>query len=269
MPGNQKRRQQALQRQAAKRKQKQQALRRQQQGTPTSPRGMVRRAAHWPIYECLISRDWQSTDNITQIVVARGSPEGHIAAGVFLVDLACLGVKDAFAHVFDSITAYDELRESIKSQQPLVRADLDLVAKVIREALAFARRFGFSPHPDYYSAAPLLEGANPDAATTSVPQGKDGKPFFVAGPHDNVPRILAQLAKSAGPGNFDSVVPLDMPPDVFDGEEEDDDADEEDEQDEDELGDDEEGVQAGSEAGESAPPRPPIWSRLLPVDRKS
>src|SRR5436190_15704952 len=134
MPRNQKRRQQTLQRQAAKRKQRQQALRQQQQGAPSSPRGLVRRAAHWPVHECLISRDWQSTETITQIIVARRSPEGQIAAGVFLVDLACLGIKDAFAHAFDSFTHYDGLRQTIMSQQPLVRADLNLVAKVIREA---------------------------------------------------------------------------------------------------------------------------------------
>jgi hypothetical protein len=32
--------------------------------------------------------------------------------------------------------------------------------------------------------------------------GKDGKPFFVAGPDDNVGRIMRQLEKTAGPGNF-------------------------------------------------------------------
>ncbi len=39
--------------------------------------------------------------------------------------------------------------------------------------------------------------------------GKNGKPFFVAGPHDNVARILKQLEKTAGPGNYDYFAPLD------------------------------------------------------------
>src|SRR5207247_7615066 len=108
-----------------------------------------------------------------------------------------------------------------------------MVAKVIREGIAYARRLGFSPHADYYTAAPLLEGADPDAVTTPVPLGKDGKPFYVAGPHDNVPRILAQLAKAAGPGAFDSVVPLAMPPDLADELDEDEEDDEEDEEEED------------------------------------
>jgi len=39
--------------------------------------------------------------------------------------------------------------------------------------------------------------------------GKNGKPFFIAGPHDNAARILKQLEKTAGPGNYDYLVPLD------------------------------------------------------------
>ncbi len=270
MPRNEKRRQQALQRKAARRKQKQQALRRQQQGVPSSPRGIVRRAAHWPVYECLITRNWQQTEQITQAIVARRSPDGEIAAGVFLIDLACLGVKNAFASVFDTLAEYDELRQGIESNQKMVRADLNLVAKVIREALAYARRLGFSPHPDYYLAAPLLEGADPDAVSTPVPVGKDGKPFFVAGPHDNVPRIMAQLAKAVGPGNFDILAPIDLSADYLEEDEEDED--DEDWGDED-GGAEEDTAEKGQDGREGEGPqtndvqRSPIWARLLPFRR--
>jgi hypothetical protein len=264
VPRNEKRRQQALQRQAAKRKQKQQALRRQQQGAPSSPRGIVRRAAHWPVYECLITRDWQQTEQITQAIVARRSPNGEIAAGVFLIDLACLGVKNAFASAFETLAEYDELRQGTQSTQKMVRADLNLVAKVIREALAYARRLGFSPHPDYYMAAPLLEGADPDAVDTPVPLGKDGKPFFVAGPHDNVPRIMAQLAKAVGPGNFDVVAPIDLSPDLL---EEDEDWEDEDDNGEEDAEEEEEEGGEGEEPQTGDVQRSPIWARLLPFKR--
>jgi hypothetical protein len=38
--------------------------------------------------------------------------------------------------------------------------------------------------------------------------GKDGKPFFISGPYDNVERIIKQLDKTAGPGNYDVVINL-------------------------------------------------------------
>ena len=92
---------------------------------------------------------------------------------------------------------------------------LDLAAKVIREGVAYARRFGLKPDRDYYEAASLLEGADPDACDVHVPLGRDGKPFFVAGPYDNAQRIVAQLTRTAGAGNFDFVVPVGMPDDFL------------------------------------------------------
>jgi hypothetical protein len=205
--------QQALQRKAARRKEKQQVARREQQVALASPRHVtqvVRQAAGWPVYECLISRDWQrdGADSLVQIIVGRRSPAGQIAAGVFLVDLGCLGVKNAFARLFDSPAGFADLVAMIASEQPLARTSLNLAARVVREAISYAHGLGFSPHPDYHAAAPLLEGADPDADPTPVPLGKDGKPFFVAGPHDNVPRIMARLTRAVGPDGFHYLVPL-------------------------------------------------------------
>lgn len=38
--------------------------------------------------------------------------------------------------------------------------------------------------------------------------GRNGKPFFIAGPNDNVARVLRQLEKTAGVGNFDFLAPM-------------------------------------------------------------
>ena len=92
----------------------------------------------------------------------------------------------------------------------MVKADLNLAARILREGIEYARGLGFKPNPDYYEAASLLEGADPDAVSTRIPLGKDGKPFFVAGPFDNVPRIIARLEKAVGPGNYNYIVPVDL-----------------------------------------------------------
>lgn len=207
MPRDEKRRQKALARQAARRKERQTSLARAPQPV-IARRGVPPAAARWPVEECLITRDWQREGEIVQIIVARSGPDGSIAAGVFLVDLGCLGVKNAFARLFPTRADYAMLRQSTGSRQALVRADLNLVARVIGEAIAYARRFGFNPHRDFAEAAPLLEGADPDASTVHVPLGKDGKPYFIAGPHDNVPRIMAQLTRAVGAGNFEYLVPV-------------------------------------------------------------
>jgi hypothetical protein len=214
-------RQRSVERHAAKRKAKKRAL--VGSVTGATPRAVVRLAARWPVHECLISRDWNKEGEIVQIVVARRSQEGQIAAAVFLVDLACLGVKSAFTRLEPSPQQYERnVLQRVRESQPLVRTDLDLAAKVILEGVAYARRFGLKPDPDYYEAASLLEGADPDACDAHVPLGKDGKPFFVAGPYDNAQRIIAQLTRTAGPGNFDFMAPVDMLPDFLIEDDEDD-----------------------------------------------
>ena len=62
----------------------------------------------------------------------------------------------------------------------------------------------------------VLGDADPEACDIPIPLGgKDDKPFFVAGPYDNVPRIMAQLEKAVGPGGFNYLVPLGDPRDFF------------------------------------------------------
>lgn len=222
MPVDPRRRQKAIERKTAKRKEKIQALQRSTvvQG-PASPTAALRAAPKWPLLECWVTRGWDQTGDLpglTQIIVAREAPSGKVAAGLFLVDLACLGVKNADARVFASRTEYrEELVDTIAARQPLEQADLDLVAKIIREALTYAKSLGFSPHRDYYKAAPLLAGANPEASAAAVPLGYKGKPFFVAGPYDNVRRIIAQLTRAVGEGNFDFMVAAGPVDDLVEG----------------------------------------------------
>ena len=211
MAKNERRRQQSLARKAAKRKRSG-----TRQSLPSTGRGALREASHWPLYECLISRSWQEPGELTQILVARSSPVGGIAVAGFLVDLGCLGVKDALFHLFFTTGEYEEFRRSYTGRQPMIKTDLDLAAKVIQEGIAYADRLGFKPNRDYRDAATLLAGANPEACSTPIPLGMDGKPFFISGPYDNVPRIMAQLDKAVGPGNADFIVGLDDVDDLDD-----------------------------------------------------
>jgi hypothetical protein len=200
-----KRRQKARERKAAKRKQKRASPQ------PRLPKGraLLRAAGGWPLHECLLTKTWQEPGEIIQILVARRSPTGQIAVGTFLVDLGCLGVKNAFATLFDSQREYRrELRADMMARQAMVKADLNLAAKIIREAIAYAGELGFKPHRDYRDAILVLGDADPEACDVPIPLGKDGKPLFVAGPYDNVSRITAKLERKLGPDGFHFLIPL-------------------------------------------------------------
>jgi len=201
-----KRRQKAYQRKAAKRKQKRISL----GPRLTGSRALLHTAGGWPLHECLLAKEWQEPGAIIQILIARRSPIGQIAVGTFLVDLGCLGVKSAFAAFFDSQRAYEQqLRNEMRARQAMVKADLNLAAKIIREAIAYAGELGFKPDPDYRDAMLVLGDADPEACEVLIPLGgKDGKPFFVAGPYDNVDQIMSKLTRKLGPDGFHFLVPL-------------------------------------------------------------
>ncbi len=199
------RRQKALQRKADKRKQKRASSR----ARPTGSRALLRAAGGWPLHECFLTKERQEPGEIIQILVARRSPTGQIAVGSFLVDLGCLGVKSAFAALFNSRREYEQqLRNEMRARQAMAKADLNLAAKIIREAIAYADELGFKPDPDYRDAMLVLGDADPEACDVPIPLGKDGEPFFVAGPYDDVPRIMAKLERKLGPDGFHFLVPL-------------------------------------------------------------
>jgi hypothetical protein len=200
-----KKRQQKLQRKAAKRKQKRAQIARTSHRL-TAP--SLSRAGGWPLRAVWISKNWQDTQRLTQIVVARDAPTGHVAIGVFLVDLGSLGVKNAYGRVVDE-TEYELTMDDIESRDPLMPGDLDLAAKIVREAVDYAKGLGFRPNKDIGQALRVLGDANPDACTVTIPLGgEDGKPYYFGGPYDNYDRIIATLTKAVGPDGFTYVVPL-------------------------------------------------------------
>jgi hypothetical protein len=159
------------------------------------------------VIDCVINSDWQDTKELSRLLIARYDQRGKLTAGVALVDLGCLGIKDAFSRKFSLEIEYrTSLLDSVMSMGEMKRIDIDLAAKIVNEAIAYARSLGFEPHHEFKQFEPLLAGANPDAATEDIPLGADGKPFYSAGPNDNTRNILATLDRAVGPGNYEYVV---------------------------------------------------------------
>lgn len=176
---------------------------------PARPAGGMAIASGWPLYEVLLSRDWDQEGALSGVLIARRSPSsGKIAVGHFLVDLACLGVKSVQVKLFKDAAEYAAgLRAHAMRVQPLVPADFNLAVKIVRTGLDYAAGLGFKPDPVFAQAEPLLAGAKPEEELTPVPTGgPEGKPFFINGPNDNVDRVIAQLRRAVGDGNFNLLI---------------------------------------------------------------
>lgn len=173
--------------------------------TQARPRGGMAMVANWPVREVLVSQGWDQPGQLISILIARQSPNsGKVAAALLLVDLACLGIKSAQVKLFKHGDEYATgLRAHALKVQPMAPASFNLAAKIVFTGLEYAAALGFKPDPVFAQTEPLLAGAQPEDEPTPVPTGgPEGKPFFVSGPYDDVERVVAQLRRTVGDGNF-------------------------------------------------------------------
>jgi hypothetical protein len=165
-------------------------------------------AARAPVKTCVVHEKLFAT-GIGWVVLARTLPSGLVGGSFFLVDVWCLGIKDAFFVVMTQ-QIFDEQMDGSSREQEFVDIDPSVARKLLHDAATYAGSFGLAPSEDFAEAQAIF-GDIP-LATETFAFGKDGKPFFVAGPNDSptrIRRILDALVKRAGPDGFDYIVPMD------------------------------------------------------------
>jgi hypothetical protein len=170
-----------------------------------SPKKKIRLARNYPLYECLINPSWKEKGLVT-IVVSRRQPDGDLIFGVYLVDILCLGLKNTFCNADFPLSRYStELVQGVYRDEDPIECSPDMAHQIIYGAIDFARGFGFHPHKDFDLSQYILDEPDSLEEASQIEFGRDGKPLFVAGPDDNVPRILRQLESTAGGGHFDYI----------------------------------------------------------------
>jgi hypothetical protein len=142
------------------------------------------------------------------LVFSRSLPDGRLAMAVFLLDLFCLGVKNAFI----TITGRDEYRQRLRrwpEAERLQPMNAACFRKLVEGGVAYAHELGFSPHVDYAEARLIFGDVQAADCPTRFEYGHDGKPLYVSGPHETatqVRSIIERLDRRLGPGNFDFMV---------------------------------------------------------------
>jgi hypothetical protein len=171
-----------------------------------NPLVRLRAADRWPVHEALVPDNLWST-GIGTVVIARRAPGGMIAYGSFLVDVFCLGIKDAFWRIM-SAAEYRSLLEKVAECGALERVSPEHVSKLVHCAADYAQSLGFAPHPDFRHVRLLLEGVDPSLCSDEFQFGQDGKPFYVRGPYESIgqARIIAERISQRG-GHY--LVPVD------------------------------------------------------------
>ena len=169
--------------------------------------------AIFPIHECLIPDNFFEV-GLGSVIVSRKAPDGRIALSAFVVDIYCLGVKNAFFKLV-SESEYD-----LKYKMSMIAAhegatfkpvSPECVRKLIEGAVAYAAELGFSYHPDYENAKGIFGDIDSSSCSESFTYGKDGKPFYVQGPYETraqAQRIVEQLHEHCGEGGYHFLIEL-------------------------------------------------------------
>ena len=202
-------RQKKLERQKAKQKaERRESARRESRGLACA----LEDAAAAPILHCCTMANlW--TGGIGQVLLSRQMENGDVAFGAFLVDVYCLGVKNAMSDILPR-TVYDrKVYARMAERGEVVRLRPECGRKLVEGAVRYALDLGFSPHRDYQAAKLIFGGISAEACPEQFVYGKDGKPLSIAGPFDNHVRceqILRTLEKRCGPEGYHYLVPVDF-----------------------------------------------------------
>jgi hypothetical protein len=102
-----------------------------------SPENYIKtRARNLPIDKCYVNQTWEESGFAT-IVVSRSHSNGNSTFAVFLVDLFCLGVKDAF-YRFNAYEEYNTLLAKLKEQDGIVETEYETVHNIVYGAIEYA-----------------------------------------------------------------------------------------------------------------------------------
>jgi len=147
---------------------------------------------------------------IGYVVISRFKSGGRVEVGCFLVDVYCLGVKDAFFRVFDESEYHSDcLMRFFPEGIPLPNSAAS-GRKLVEQAVIYAAGLGFAPHPDFKKGARVFGGVDVSECDDVFVFGSEGKPLYVQGPYDGesmAHRILSRLRAKCGEDGFHYVVP--------------------------------------------------------------
>jgi hypothetical protein len=152
--------------------------------------------------------EWRDVDiadtealGLVSVLITRQERYGRVRLCGWLVDVYCLGVKDVVGpRVMDERRAADFRGSFFAAYQarPL-EVPLELARHLVFGAVEYARGLGFEPARGFTATADQLGSW---AGPSAIRFGRDGKPFFVQGPHDDADAVLRTLERSAGRGKF-------------------------------------------------------------------
>lgn len=138
------------------------------------------------------------TGGLASVIVMRHMPNDFWIAGIYVVDIWCLGVKDTF--IMDGKTRREIEARITRDGMEFKPLSYEDARSLVFGAVRYAQGLGFKPHADFNIARNFIEPQRSFADTYTF--GHNGKPLFIEGPYDRTERdyryIISQVNKASG-----------------------------------------------------------------------
>lgn len=173
----------------------------------TPKKYIVTKARGLAFGECFINDNWQKQGMAT-ILASRKMPSNKFIVGMYNVDIFCLGLKNTlYKFGIDNIELENLKAEMAERTGSFSNIAVNDLHNLIYGSIDFAEELGFAPHEVFRITEYILDPNYINDEIDNLEFGKDGRPFYIAGPYDNVNKILHTLQKNVGDGNFDYLFP--------------------------------------------------------------
>jgi len=160
--------------------------------------------------ELLVERrvGWDDVDlgpdgpaGVALVLVARATRHDRVSVAGFLLDTFCLGVKNVLgpeAMRGRDLPAFVRMC-FVAFPAAALAAPIELARHLVHGSAVFAGALGFSPHPDFAAVRGHLGELDEPCA---ISFGREGRPFYVAGPHDDPIAVMDTLLAALGSDGF-------------------------------------------------------------------
>ena len=196
----------------AKKKQKKQQGGGQQFLSPE--RYLRERARSLEIGTCYVTKDIDEM-KFGHVIVTRRHTGGRISMAAYLVDMACLGVKNSFYKLRLEDYEFDDFLSEHRDM--LRECSYEEAHNRVWGSIAYAEEAGIRPDKSFQLTQYMLEEDTDDVPLIEYEYGRDGKHFLVCHSELEASRYLPHIRKNLGEGNYNYLIGIGNP--GFDDEE--------------------------------------------------
>ena len=157
---------------------------------------------------CYVTNDIDRA-KMGHVIVTRRHTGGRISMAVYLVDMACLGVKDSFYRLRMEDYEFDDF---LGDRRDMFReCSYEEAHNRVWGSVAYAEEAGIAPDKSFGLTQYMLEEDTDDVPLIAYEYGKDGKHFLTCRSELEASRYLPLMRKNLGEGNYHYIIGIGDP----------------------------------------------------------